>query len=232
MKRIGVLIPETNLVVEDEIYKLYENNVISTNDVIFHILRTPFNTRYSKDYNKFLKEITINQKEIIKNLKIENLDYLSSFCTSAAEMMKDYQSNMCFNSADSLVEAGKFLEINKCLLITPYNEFIGLGIEELLERNDIKIVKKKHINLLHSFDYVAYGYKKLANLIFKEYSNECENIIISCTNLPTMHFINKIEKKLNTKIVSSNSSMFWKIIKDNKIFYNDRKIGKLFQKKI
>ncbi len=228
MKRIGVLIPETNLVVEEEIYRLYEENVFNTNGVVFHILRIPFKTRYSEDNRKFLEEIAINQNEILKNLKTTNLDYLSSFCTSSAEIMREHSSDLCLNSADSLVEAGKFLKIDKCLLISPYNETIGSGIENLLNRNGIEVIKKKHINLIHSFDYLTYGYEKLINLVLEEYNKECKNIFISCTNLPTLHLINKLENKLDTTIISSNYSMFWKIIRDNEIPFNNKKLGKLF----
>lgn len=229
MKRIGVLVPETNLVVEDEIYKLYEENIINTTDVIFHILRIPFKTRYSENDKKFLEEIAINQKEVIRNIKATNLDYLSSFCTSAAEIMRENYSDACSNSADSLVEAGKFLNIDKCLLITPYNETVGTSIENLLKRNGIEVVKKKHLDLIHSLDYVTYGYARLSGLIVQEYNKECKNVIISCTNLPTLHLINKMEKELDTIIISSNYSMFWKIFRDNNIPFDNKKMGRLFQ---
>ena len=76
-----------------------------------------------------------------------------------------------------------------------------------------------HINLdlLHTADYFNYGINKLEKLIKENYLNEYENIVISCTNLPTIGVIENLEYKLNTQIISSNSSLFAKIKRDNNI---------------
>ena len=107
--------------------------------------------------------------------------------------------------------------IKKCLLITPYNDKLGKEIVKMLEDNKIKVIKNINLDLLHTKDYFNYGINELENLLEKNYTKEYKNIIISCTNLPTIGVIEKLERKLGTQIISSNSSLFAKIKRDNNI---------------
>ena len=45
-------------------------------------------------------------------------------------------------------------------------------------------------------------------------NTEYENIIISCTNLPTLSIINELESLFNNNVISSNSCLFNKIKKE------------------
>lgn len=111
----------------------------------------------------------------------------------------------------------KLRNVNKCLLITPYDDKLGKEIVKMLEDNEIKVIKNLNLDLLHTTDYFNYGINKLKKLIKENYLNEYENIIVSYTNLPTIGVIESLEDSLNTQIISSNSSLFSKIKRDNNI---------------
>ena len=121
------------------------------------------------------------------------------------------------NPTISLIEESKLRNVKKCLLITPYNDQLGKEIAKMLEDNEIQVIKNINLDLLHTADYFNYGINKLEKLIKENYLNEYENIIISCTNLPTIGVIENLEYKFNTQIISSNSSLFAKIKRDNNI---------------
>ena len=87
----------------------------------------------------------------------------------------------------------------------------------MLEDNEIKVIKNLNLDLLHTTEYFNYGINKLKKLIKENYLNEYENIIVSYTNLPTIGVIKSLEDRLNTQIISSNSSLFSKIKRDNNI---------------
>ena len=97
------------------------------------------------------------------------------------------------------------------------NNELGKEVVNMLKSNGIKVVENLNLNLLHTDEYFDFGINKLEELIEKIYKKKYENIIISCTNLPSINIINKLEKKLNTQIISSNSSLFAKIKRDNNI---------------
>ncbi|MCI9585290.1 MAG: hypothetical protein HFH45_01480 [Bacilli bacterium] len=213
MKKIGLLIPKTNLTVEYELQYLFSKNFIKHDDYAFYVSKLNYKTNYKDDKVQFLKDLADDSYNKIKDLEYLGVDYIAYFCTSSALINSD--KIISNNPAVSLIEEAKKNNISKCLLITPYNDVLGSKVQEELFNNDIKVLKSINLDLLNTKDYFDFGINKLEQFIINNYKSDYENIIISCTNLPTLHFIDKLEKQLNTKIISSNLSMFNKIIRED-----------------
>lgn len=213
MKKIGLLIPKTNLTVEYELQMLFSKGYFDIEKSVFYISKLDYKTNYKEDKSKFLEDLAIDINNKKKDLEYLDVDYNAFFCTTSA--LENGVEEV--NPTISLIEESKIRNVKKCLLITPYNDKLGKEIEKMLEDNEIKVIKNINLDLLHTADYFNYGIKKLEKLIKENYLNKYENIIISCTNLPTIGVIENLEYKLNTQIISSNSSLFAKIKRDNNI---------------
>ena len=213
MKKIGLLIPKTNLTVEYELQMLFSKGYFDIEKSVFYISKLDYKTNYKKDKSKFLEELAIDINNKKKDLEYLDVDYNAFFCTTSA--LENGVEEV--NPTISLIEESKIRNVKKCLLITPYNDQLGKEIVKMLEDNGIKVIKNINLDLLHTADYFNYGINKLEKLIKENYLNEYDNIIISCTNLPTIGVIENLEYKLNTQIISSNSSLFAKIKRDNNI---------------
>ena len=213
MKKIGLLIPKTNLTVEYELQLLFSKGYFDIEKSVFYISKLDYKTNYKEDKSKFLEDLATDINNKKKNLKYLNVDYNAFFCTTSA--LENGVEEI--NPTISLIEESKLRNVKKCLLITPYNDKLGKEIVKTLEDNEIKVIKNINLNLLHTTDYFNYGINKLEKLIKENYLSEYENIIISCTNLPTIGVIKSLEDRLNTQIISSNSSLFSKIKRDNNI---------------
>ena len=213
MKKIGLLIPKTNLTVEYELQLLFSKGYFDIEKSVFYISKLDYKTNYKEDKSKFLEDLATDINNKKKDLKYLNVDYNAFFCTTSA--LENGVEEI--NPAISLIEESKLRNVKKCLLITPYNDKLGKEITKMLEDNEIEVIKNINLDLLHTADYFNYGINKLEKLIKENYLNEYENIIISCTNLPTIGVIKSLEDRLNTQIISSNSSLFSKIKRDNNI---------------
>lgn len=213
MKKIGLLIPKTNLTVEYELQLLFSKGYFDIEKSVFYISKLDYKTNYKEDKSKFLEDLATDINNKKKNLKYLNVDYNAFFCTTSA--LENGVEEI--NPTISLIEESKLRNVKKCLLITPYNDKLGKEIVKMLEDNEIKVIKNINLNLLHTTDYFNYGINKLEKLIKENYLSEYENIIISCTNLPTIGVIKSLEDRLKTQIISSNSSLFSKIKRDNNI---------------
>ncbi len=213
MKKIGLLIPKTNLTVEYELQMLFSKGYFDIEKSVFYISKLDYKTNYKEDKSKFLEDLATDINSKKKDLEYLDVDYNAFFCTTSA--LENGVEEI--NPTISLIEESKLRNVKKCLLITPYNGQLGKEIVKMLEDNGIKVIKNINLDLLHTADYFNYGINKLEKLIKENYLNEYENIIISCTNLPTIGVIENLEYKLNTQIVSSNSSLFAKIKRDNNI---------------
>ena len=213
MKKIGLLIPKTNLTVEYELQLLFSKGYFDIEKSVFYISKLDYKTNYEKDKSKFLEDLATDINNKKKDLKYLDVDYNAFFCTTSA-LENGIEE---INPTISLIEESKLRNVKKCLLITPYNDKLGKEIVKMLEDNEIEVIKNINLDLLHTADYFNYGINKLEKLIKENYLNEYENIIISCTNLPTISVIESLEGRLNTQIISSNSSLFSKIKRDNNI---------------
>lgn len=213
MKKIGLLIPKTNLTVEYELQMLFSKGYFDVEKSVFYISKLDYKTNYKEDKSKFLEDLATDINNKKKDLKYLDVDYNAFFCTTSA--LENGVEEI--NPTISLIEESKLRNVKKCLLITPYNDKLGKEIVKMLEDNEIEVIKNINLDLLHTAEYFNYGINKLEKLIKENYLNEYENIIISCTNLPTISVIESLEDRLNTQIISSNSSLFSKIKRDNNI---------------
>ena len=213
MRKIGLLIPKTNLTVEHELQYLFNKNILDCNDYIFYTAKLDYKTSYKENKEQYLKELAEDSNNKIEDLKYLDVDYVGYFCTSSAIVSENL--NISNNPAGALVEEAKLKNIKKCLLITPYNDELGSKVKKELEDNYINVNRIINLNLINTKDYFDFGKNKLEKFIIDNYQSDDGDIIISCTNLPTLHFISNVERKLNVKVISSNSSLFSKIIREN-----------------
>lgn len=213
MRKIGLLIPKTNLTVEHELQYLFNKNILDCNDYVFYVTKLDYKTSYKQNKEQYLKDLANDSKTKIEDLKYLDVDYVGYFCTSSAIVNENL--NISNNPAGALVEEAKLKNIKKCLLITPYNDELGSKVKKELEGNYINVNRIINLNLINTKDYFDFGKNKLEKFIINNYQSDDGDIIISCTNLPTLHFISNVERKLNVKVISSNSSLFSKIIREN-----------------
>ena len=59
--------------------------------------------------------------------------------------------------------------------------------------------------------------------------DEADAIFLSCTNLPALDIIDKLEKKLGIIVLSSNQVLIWDTLQNLKINLAVEGFGKLFQ---
>lgn len=214
MKKIGLLVPKTNLTVEYELQKLFNSNYFNCDKEIFYIFKLDYKTNYKENKLKYLEEIGNDSINKIKDMEYIGVDKIYFFCTTSSIIKSGLVINN--NPMKSLINIARNKKIDKCLLITPYNNDLGLKVKQELIKENINVVKTFNLNLLHTYEYFEYGKNKLKNFIINNYKPEYENIIISCTNLPTISIIEELEKELNINIISSNSSLFEQIKSDVK----------------
>ncbi|MBQ9267295.1 MAG: aspartate/glutamate racemase family protein [Clostridia bacterium] len=212
MIKVGLLVPSTNLTVEYELEYLYYKNILKHDKINCYVAKLDYSTSYKQNKIEFLKEISLDSTKKVKQLEYLGVNYIASFCTSAS-VVSDVK--MINNPMDAILEEAKKKNIKKCMLVTPYDAILGRKIKEALEENNIMVSKAINFNLLDTKEYFEFGRYKLENHITDNYIKEYEDIIISCTNLPTLHIIENIENAFGTNVLSSNYCVFNKIISLN-----------------
>ena len=114
-------------------------------------------------------------------------------------------------------------------MFTPYIDSINQSVANYFKESGI------NIKTLHYFDIASdidIG-KVDKNYLFEVLSNlkldESEALFISCTALPALDLIDKLEKKLNKLVLSSNQTLIWESLN---LVGNEKPVvgfGKIFE---
>ena len=127
------------------------------------------------------------------------------------------------------ITALKKMKINKICLFTPYSKkLIDEGLENF-KSEGFDITWKAYFVIESDLDIGKVDQNYLYEVLSNIKLNNAEALFVSCTALPVLSIIDKLEKKLNTTVLSSNQALIWdtlvKINKNNSV----EGFGKLFQ---
>ena len=234
MKRLGILIPATNIVIEKEIYSIIISEKFLFDNVTAHFSRLEFNTRYSVNKRAYFTELYENIPCAIRRFKNLDIDTFGFFCTSASLYNLEkfsQQDEVIINPIESLRLAISRLKTRNGLLISPY-------CSELTEQLKSKIspfqcIKRSiSLNLSNRIEFESFNTDGLEKLLNKEVDNSYDFIVVLCTNISTLHLIEKVEARYGIPILTSNQSLFWQMINTINMNKNlSNRFGEIFKYK-
>jgi maleate isomerase len=121
------------------------------------------------------------------------------------------------------------MNITKISLFTPYSKRLNDQVLDYFKEEGFEIMSNSYFDIEADYDIGKVDQNYLYNVLSETDLNGAEAIFVSCTALPVLPIIDKLEKKLNTIVLSSNQALIWdtlvKINKNNSI----EGFGKLFK---
>ena len=128
----------------------------------------------------------------------------------------------------SAIKALKLLGINKISIFTPYTKKINDSIVNYFEKENIIINSLNYFDIDSDLDIGKVDEAYLFEVLSKIDLEDSDALFVSCTALPVLSIIDKLEDKLNKIVLSSNQTLIWDSL--NAIGYkkNIEGFGKLF----
>ena len=230
--RIGLIALASDFIIEKDF-----SNVIKDKDIDFFVNRI-------KTYDPLTKENLIKMSEDLTNvtndiLPNEKIDCVVYGCTSgtiaagyesiekkvkAAKPMAEVTT-----PSTAAIKALKKLNINKISLFTPYSKKLNDEVLEYFKSEGFEVTSNSYFDIEADYDIGKVDQNYLYNVLSEIDLNGAEALFVSCTALPVLPIIDKLEKKLNTTVLSSNQALIWdtlvKINKNNSV----EGFGKLFK---
>ena len=127
------------------------------------------------------------------------------------------------------IKALKKLNISKISLFTPYSKKLNDEVLEYFKNEGFEVTSNSYFDIEADYDIGKVDQNYLFNVLSEINLNGAEALFVSCTALPVLPIIDKLEKKLNTTVLSSNQALIWdtlvKINKNNSV----EGFGKLFK---
>ena len=211
-------------------------NVIKDKDIDFFVNRIEcYNPLTKENLIRMANKVTEVTKDILPD---QDLDCVVYGCTSGT-IAAGYKSieqkvkaakpmaNLTTPSS-AAIKALKKLEIKKLFIFTPYSKILNDEVLEYFKSEGFEITANSYFDIEADYDIGKVDQDYLYEVLSQIDLNGAEGLFVSCTALPVLPIIDKLEKKLNTTVLSSNQALIWdtlvKINKNNSI----NGFGKLF----
>ena len=102
-----------------------------------------------------------------------------------------------------------------------WGHFSYLTRVNFFKSNNFEITSNTYFNIKSDVDIGRVDQDKLFEILSNIDHKDAEALFVSCTSLPVLNIIEKLEKKLNMTVLSSNQTLIWetleKINKNNSI---------------
>ena len=231
--KIGLIALATDFMIEKDFINVTKDMDIDlfVNRIHCHFPLT------SENLIKMSNTITEVSKDILPDEKLDCVVYGCTSGTIAAgyDSIKD-KINLAKPEAkvvtpsSAAVNALKKMDISKVSVFTPYSKNLNNEVVDYFKKQNFIVTSNSYFDILYDNDIAKIDPDYLFEVISNMDLGEAEAVFLSCTNLPALNIIDKLEKKLNKIVLSSNQVLIWDTLesigKNNFI----KGYGKLFLK--
>ncbi|MDA7485959.1 racemase [Candidatus Pelagibacter ubique] len=230
--RIGLITLGSDFRIEKDF-----NNVIYGRDVDLYVNRIHcYNPLTNETLAKMADDITDVTKDILPDQKIDCVAYGCTSGTIAAGY-DVIEKNVKLAKPEakvttpitSAIKALKAFNINNVSVFTPYTKSINDSVINYFNKENIAVNGLTYFDIESDLDIGKVDEEYLFEVLSKINLEDSEALFVSCTALPVLSIIDKLEKKMNKVILSSNQTLIWESL--NAIGYKNsiEGFGKLFK---
>ena len=229
--RVGLIALASDFMIERDFI-----NVIKDRDIDFFVNRIEcYNPLTKENLIKMSDKVTEVTKDILPE---QDIDCIVYGCTSgtiavgynsieqkvkAAKPMADVTT-----PSTAAIKALKKMKINKISIFTPYSKTLNDEVLKYFKSEGFEITSNSYFDIEADYDIGKVDQNYLYDVLSKIDLKGTEALFVSCTALPVLPIIDKLEKKLNTTVLSSNQALIWDTLVNIKKNNSVKGFGKLF----
>jgi len=229
--KIGLIALASDYMIEKDFISVIKDKKI---DFFVNRIET-FNPLTAENLIKMSEKITEVTKDILPD---EKLDCVVYGCTSGT-IASGYDSiknkiNLAKPEAkvvtpsSAAVNALRKMNVKKVSVFTPYSEKLNNDVVDYFKKENFIVTSNSYFDILYDNDIAKVDPDYLFEVITKMDLGEAEAVFLSCTNLPALNIVDKLEKKLNKIVLSSNQVLIWDTLQNIKKTETVNGFGKLF----
>ena len=230
--KIGLIALASDYMIEKDFIK-----IIKDKKVDFFVNRIEsFNPLTRENLIKMAEKVTEVTSDILPGEKIDCIAYGCTSGTIAAgydsieKKIKDAKSEAIVTTpSTSSIKALKKLKVNKIAVFTPYSKKLNDEVLEFFKKENFEITANSYFGIESDIDIGKVDPNYLYEILSKMDLNGAEALFVSCTALPALSIIDKLEKKLNITVLSSNQTLIWDTLNSIKNKESTKGFGKIFK---
>ena len=230
--RVGLIALASDFTIEKDFI-----NVIKDKKIDFFVNRIEcYNPLTKENLIKMSDKVTEVTKDILPNQELDCVVYGCTSGTIAAghasieKRVKEAKPMADVSTpSTAAIKALKKMNIKKVSIFTPYSKKLNDDVLDYFESEGFEVTSNLYFDIQDDYDIGKVDQNYLYEVLSKIDLNDADALFVSCTALPVLEIIDKLEKKLDTIVLSSNQALIWdtlvKIKKNNSV----EGFGKLFQ---
>tara|TARA_B100000686_G_C16548679_1_gene841333 strand:+ start:32 stop:778 length:747 start_codon:yes stop_codon:yes gene_type:complete len=229
--RIGLIALASDFVIEKDFI-----NVIKDKDIDFFVNRIEcYNPLTKESLIKMSEKVTEVTKDILPDQEIDCVVYACTSGTIAVghdsiekKIKLAKPEAKVTTPSTAAIKALKKFNIKKISIFTPYSKKLNDDVVEYFKNQNFDVISNSYFDIQSDYDIGKVDPNYLYDVLSKIDMKDSDGLFVSCTALPVLQIIDKLEKKLNKIVLSSNQALIWdtleRIGKNNSI----TGFGKLF----
>ena len=232
--RVGLIALASDFMIEKDFI-----NVISGKKIDFFVNRIKcYNPLSSKNLIKMSKDVTSVTKDILPDQKIDCVVYGCTSGTIAAgyrsieKKIKNAKPNTKVTTpSTAAIKALKKMKIKKISVFTPYPKKLNNEVIEFFKKEKFIITSNSYFDIKSDIDIGKVDPEYLFKVLSKMDHKNADALFVSCTALPVLSILDRLEKKIKKIVLSSNQALIWDTLSNIRKNNSVKGFGKLFLKK-
>ena len=229
--RIGLIALASDFMIEKDFI-----NVIKDKNIDFFVNRIEcYNPLTRENLIKMSEKVTEVTKDILPDEKIDCVVYACTSGTIAAgynsieKKVKIAKPEAKVTTpSTAAIKALKKLKIQKLSIFTPYSKRLNDEVVEYFKKENFEVTSNSYFDIESDIDIGKVDQNYLYEVLSKIDLNDADALFVSCTALPVLQIIEKLEKKLNKPVLSSNQALIWDTLENIGKKVSVSGFGKLF----
>ena len=229
--RIGLIALASDFTIEKDFI-----NVIQDKDIDFFVNRIEcYNPLTSENLIKMSQKVTEVTKDILPDEKIDCVVYGCTSGTIAAGYSAIEQKiklakpeTKVTTPSTAAIKALKKLNIKKLSIFTPYSKKLNDEVVDYFKQESLEVISNSYFDIESDIDIGKVDQNYLYEVLAKIDLKYADALFVSCTALPVLSIIDKLEKKLNKPVLSSNQALIWDTLENIGKNNSIQGFGKLF----
>ena len=213
--RVGLIVLATDVMIEKDFLKVFKE--VSVDLFVNRI--TNYNPVTAENLKKMIKNITSVTENILPGEKVDCVVYgctsgtiISGYDNIKKEIKKAKPNATVTAPSTAALNALKRKNINKISIVTPYIKSVNDDVVNFFKNNNFEVTSNTYFDIESDVDIGKVDQDQLFEILSTIDHKNAEALFVSCTSLPVLNIIEKLEQKLNMTVLSSNQALIWETL--------------------
>ena len=222
--RIGLIALASDFMIERDFI-----NVIKDREIDFFVNRIEcYNPLTRENLIKMSNKVTEVAKDILPD---QDIDCVVYGCTSGTiatghdviekKVRAAKPKAELTTPSTAAIKALKKLKVKKLAIFTPYSKKLNNEVVEYFKEEKFEVVSNSYLDIAADYDIGKVDQDFIYDSLVNMNIEDADALFISCTALPVLNIIDRLEKKIKKPVLSSTQTLIWdtleKIGKNNNI---------------